>query len=235
MVKATSSILLCLAVTAFAQAPAFEAATIKPSVDAPGHSGSHSRTGMIVLSGQTLKGLICSAYRVKDYQVTGGPKWIDGDRFDVNAKAAGAANDSQLREMLQTLLTERFQLAFHHEEKIAPAYALVLAKSGLKITPVEGTDGSNSNGRKGQLTVTGMTMPKFAETLSRELKTPVLDRTGTPGAFNFKLEWSTEGDANDLESALFAALQSQLGLKLESRKLPVDMIVVDKAEKPSEN
>jgi uncharacterized protein (TIGR03435 family) len=226
---------IILATQALAQLPSFEAATIKPSQDVPGHSGSHSRTGMIVMNGQTLKGLICAAYRVKDYQVSGGPKWIEGERFDINAKAAGAATDSELKDMLQSLLADRFQLVIHHEEKIAPAYVLVLAKSGLKITPVEGTDGTNSNGKKGQLTVTGMTMPKFAETLSRELKIPVVDLTETSGAYNFKLEWSTEGDENDLRSALFAALQSQLGLKLESRKLPVDMIVVDKAEKPSAN
>jgi uncharacterized protein (TIGR03435 family) len=80
-----------------------------------------------------------------------------------------------------------------------------------------------------------MPMSEFADLLSRELKAPVVDLTETPGTFDFKLEWSLEGDANDIQSALFAALQQQLGLKLESRKLPVDLIVVDRAEKPSEN
>jgi uncharacterized protein (TIGR03435 family) len=80
-----------------------------------------------------------------------------------------------------------------------------------------------------------MTMPSFADLLTRELKTPVVDLTETPGAYDFKLEWSVEGDANDAQSALFAALQQQLGLKLESRKLPVALIVVDRAEKPSDN
>jgi uncharacterized protein (TIGR03435 family) len=235
MLKVLWSIPILLAAPAFAQPQAFEAATIKPSVDRPGHSGSHSRTGMIVLTGQTLKGLICAAYEVKDFQVSGGPKWIDGDRFDVNAKAPGAEEGPQLKAMLQTLLADRFQLVIHHEQKIAPAYALVLVKSGLKIKPVEGATGSSSNGGRGQLTVTGMTMVKFADLLSRELKSPVADLTETPGSYNFKLEWSIDGDANDVESAMFAALQSQLGLKLESRKLPIDMIVVDKAEKPSEN
>jgi len=78
-------------------------------------------------------------------------------------------------------------------------------------------------------------MAKLADILSRQMKAPVADLTATPGAYDFKLEWSLEGDGNDVESALFAALQSQLGLKLESHKLPIDMIVVDKAEKPSEN
>jgi uncharacterized protein (TIGR03435 family) len=235
MLRAIFSISIFLTAHAVAQPPAFEAATIKPSVDRPGHSGSHGRTGMIVLTGQTLKGLICNAYQVKDFQVTGGPKWIDGDRFDVNAKAAGAEEGRQLLAMLQTLLADRFQLVIHHEQKIAPAYALVLMKSGLKIKPVEGATGSGSNGSKGELTVTGMTMSKFADVLSRELKGPVVDLTETPGAYDFKLTWSIDGDANDDQSSLLAALQSQLGVKLESRKLPIDLIVVDKAEKPSEN
>jgi uncharacterized protein (TIGR03435 family) len=227
--------LLLLANCAFAQPPAFEAATIKPSKSQPGRSATHTRTGMVVLTGKTLKGLICSAYDVKDFQVSGGPKWMDDDRYDVNAKAEGAATGKQLDAMLQTLLADRFQLAIHREQKVGPAYALVLVKSGLKIKPVEGNPGTNSKGGKGQLTVTGMPMPEFADLLARELKTPVVDFTATPGAFDFKLEWSLEGDANDAQSALFAALQSQLGLKLESRKLPVDLIVVDRAEKPSEN
>jgi len=235
MLRAFFCTSILLATHALAQPPAFEAATIKPSVDRPGHSGSHSRTGMIVLTGQTLKGLICNAYQVRDFQVTGGPKWIDGDRFDVNAKAEGAAEGPQLRAMLQTLLADRFQLVFHHEQKIAPAYALVLGKSGLKIKPVEGATGSGSNGGKGELTVTGMTMSRFADVLSRELKGPVVDLTETPGAYDFKLTWSIDGDANDDQSSLLAELQSQLGVKLESRKLPIDLIVVDKAEKPSEN
>ena len=227
---------ILLAAHALAQAPTFEAATIKPSKDAPGHSGSHSRTGMIVLTGQTLKGLICSAYQVKDFQVTGGPKWIDADRFDINAKAEGAAEGraapaSCCRRCSRT----GFNLVFHHEEKIGPSYALVLVKSGLKIKPVDGAGGSNSHGGNGEFTATGMTMPGLADYLSRRFGAPVADLTETTGAFDFKLQWSTEGDKDDVQSALFAALQSELGVKVDSRKLPMDVIVVDKAEKPSEN
>lgn len=235
MSKALPSIFILLAAHALAQPLAFEAATIKPSKAAPGHSGSHSRTGMIMLDGQTLKGLICSAYRVKDFQVSGGPKWLDQDRFDVNAKAEGAANGEQLQQMLQTMLADRFQLVFHREQKIGPAYALVLVKSGLKIKPVEAAGGSNSHGGNGELTVTGMTMADLADYLSKRVGAPVADLTETTGAFDFKLQWSTEGDKDDMQSALFSALQSELGVKVESRKLPVDLIVVDKAEKPSEN
>jgi uncharacterized protein (TIGR03435 family) len=84
-----------------------------------------------MLNGQTLKGLICLAYHVKTNQVAGGPKWLDADGFDINAKAEGPANESELLLMLRTLLAERFQLVFHHEQQIASAYALVVAKNGL--------------------------------------------------------------------------------------------------------
>ena len=232
MLKATW---ILFATYAFAQPPAFEAAAIKLSKDVS--SGTHwdSTPGTINLRGQTLKSLICVAYHVKDFQVAAGPKWIDGDRFDINAKSAGAEDDPKLLEMLQTLLADRFQLVVHREQKIAPSYALVVAKSGMKIKPVEGADGSRSKGGRGQITAQGVSMEKLAELLSRQVKTPVIDLTGALGAYDFKLEWSIEGDANDVQSALFSALQQQLGLKLESRKLPVDLIVVDRAEKPSEN
>lgn len=175
------------------------------------------------------------AYRVKDFQVSGGPKWIDADRFDINARSAGGEGDEKLFEMLQTLLADRFQLAFHREQKTAPAYALVVAKSGLKIKPVEGATGSTSKSGKGMLMAQGVSMAKLADRLSRYVGAPVADMTEAPGVYDFKLEWSVEGDANDVQSALFAALQSELGLKLESRKVPVEVIVVDRAEKPSEN
>ena len=234
MRKALSSTFILLAAHALAQAPAFEAAAIKPSKDSSRGISWDSEPGRINLSA-TLKGLITIAYRVKDFQVTGGPKWVDGDRFEINAKAEGPAKDPELLEMLRTLLADRFQLAIHHEQKMAPAYALVVAKSGLKIKAVEGAEGSSSKGGRGVMTAKGVTMAKLADNLSRNLGAPVADLTETPGAFDFKLEWSVEGDANDAQSALFAALQSQLGLKLESRKLPIDVIVVDKAVKPSDN
>lgn len=229
------AILILAAVSAFAQPPAFVAATIKPSKDEPGHSGWHSRTSMMNMTGQTLKGLICIAYRVKDYQVSGGPKWVSAERFDVSAKAEGAVEQAQMLPMLQTMLADRFQLVFHHEEKIAPAYALVLAKGGLKIKAAENPGESHSNGTKGKLTATGVTMATLAASFSRQVGAPVVDQTGTEGAFDFTLEWFSEGDKDDDLSAFFAALQSQLGLKMEMKKLPMDVIVVDKAEKPSEN
>jgi uncharacterized protein (TIGR03435 family) len=226
---------LVLAARAFAQPSAFEAATIKPSKEAFGSSHWNSHPGIMMLAGDTLKGLICIAYHLKDNQVSGGPKWLEGDRFDINAKAEGPADDPQMLKMLQALLADRFQLVFHHEEKIASAYGLVVTKNGLKIKPVEGATGSSSKSSPGLISAKGITMAKFADVISRQVKSPVTDLTGVPGAYDFTLEWSTDGDASDVLSALLAALQDQLGVKLEMRKLPLDVLVIDRAEKPSEN
>jgi len=224
-----------LAASAFAQSPAFEAATIKPSKEPSGSSHWNSRPGIIMLNGQTLKGLICLAYHMKTNQVAGDPKWLDADGFDINAKAEGPANESELLLMLRTLLVERFQLVFHHEQQIASAYTLVVAKNGLKIKPVEGAAGWTGSSSKGRISVRRITMANFADELSRQVGSAVTDLTGVSGGYDFTLEWSTEGDSSDVLSALFAALQDQLGVKLEMRKVPIDVLVIDKAEKPAEN
>lgn len=231
-----------------AQAPAFAAATIKPSVDAPGHSGSHSRTGMLVMQGQTLQGLLRSAYHLTPNQVEGGPKWAESERYDINAKAEGPAEDRELMRMLQSLLSERFKLKFHIEKKEFSGFAIVAAKGGLKIKPVaEERDKthSNSNGLLASIEAEGVTMATVADQLSRALRMPVSDATGIGGAFSFKLEWTPDDLAaartasGDKAAAgpptIFTALQEQLGLKLESRKVPMDVYVIDSAEKPGEN
>lgn len=237
MRKATLATSLFVAVCAFGQAQgpvSFEAASIKPTRESAGSSTWNTRPGSIVLLGHTLKHLIVIAYGTKDYRVSGGPKWLDADRFDVNAKAAGAVGDPQLLAMLQTLLADRFHLVIHHEEKVESSYALVAAKTGLKIHPVENGISSMSAG-KGRISAHGITMAKLAATLSSLLWDPVSDLTGAQGLFDIQLEWSTEGDAADAISALSATIQDQLGLRLELRKAPVDFVVIDGAEKPTEN
>jgi len=227
--------------------PSFEAATIKPTKAEDGHSGWHSRTGYMTMQGQTLKRLVSIAYHLREDQVSGGPKWAAADRFDIEARAPGPAKDPELMIMLQTLLTERFQLGMHRDTKLFDGFALVLAKAdGLKIHPDKSEGGDKSSSRRGTMEVERTTMPRFADTLSRILGVPVVDMTNTPGAYSFKLEWSPESmqqSANPDKPAtefaigptLFTVLQQQLGLKLESRKAPMEVVTIDKAEKPSEN
>src|ERR1039457_2119122 len=114
------------------RAPAFEVASIKPSTAEPG-SGSGIATGIGRLTGRnvTLKRCMRSAYNVPESQVFGGPKWIDEDRYDIDAMAAGPAGDRDMMPMLETLLAERFKLVFHRETRPLPGYALVMGKKGL--------------------------------------------------------------------------------------------------------
>ena len=222
--------------------PAFEVASIKPSNAVPGDSSWHSRTGYLVLRNQTLNDCIRIAYQLKADSVTGGPKWINSEHFDIEARAAGPAKDSELLAMLQTLLAERFQLKLQRSTRLVPGYALVVAKGGLKVGPVE-AGGSRTNTGRGQMVAERTPMAKLAEMLARTLGAPVVDMTGTPGVFSYRLEWSPESTnltarpeaADPGGPSLFTVLQQQLGLKLEPRKEPIQILVVEKAEKPAAN
>ena len=228
-------------------APEFEAASIKPSPEGPGHTGWHSDPGIVTLQNQSLKGLIAIAWTLQDNQVEGGPKWLDSDRYLIQARTAGPSNDPEMRVMLQALLKDRFQLAFHMETKVVSGFALMTAKNGLKIeASKDATAGSRSSSNRGHLDASGMSMERLATWLSRTMGSPVSDATGVAGAFDLKLDWdpasvrpapSTDAQSSDAPTAasIFTALQDQLGLKLEARKVSMQMLVVDRAEKPSEN
>jgi uncharacterized protein (TIGR03435 family) len=246
---AIAAILFVLsAVSASAQQPAlaFEAASIKPSGEGEGHTGSHSRKGYLVIQNQTLRDLIRTAYKLRAEQVSGGPKWITTDRYNIEAKSAGPAEDPELLQMLQTLLADRFQLAFHKETMTFPGFALVVAKGGLKIQPVEG-EGSKSHSTRGSVTAERVSMEKIADILSRASGSPVVDKTRVAGVFSFQLEWTPETemaavkkDGAPLDNvstgpSIFTAVQQKLGLRLESAKVPAEVFVIDKAEKPSDN
>ena len=201
-----------------------------------------------------LRILIALAYRVRPEAVTGGPGWLGADRFDIVAKAAQTTPPDGIRRMLQTLLAERFKLQLHSEKKEMPAYALVPGKSGTRLQPSEAELLTNQRCHAGapipgrqHLVCEHMTLAMFADTLQeiapRDIDVPVRDQTGTPGTYKFDLAWtpavrSATTDAPDLSGGptLFEALESQLGLKLERKKLLLQVIVIDSVERvPSEN
>jgi uncharacterized protein (TIGR03435 family) len=225
--------------------PAFEAASIKPSKAEP-NSGSGIRTtkGRVSAYNVTLKRCIRGAYDVPESQIFG-PKWIDEDRYDIEAKAAGPAGDHELMKMLQSLLSERFKLTFHRETRELPGYALVAGKTGIKAKRSEADGESRTNARRGEIDAQACSMHQLAMKLSEAVHLPVADLTAVEGTFDFKLEWTPDdmrarqpgaGPA-DLASgpSVFQALQEQLGLKLEARKVPTEVLVIDHAEKASEN
>jgi uncharacterized protein (TIGR03435 family) len=225
-------------------------ASIKPADPNARGSSSNSDRRFVTIKNWTLKRLVRRAFGVEDYQVTGGPNWLDTYHFNISAKVdeaepelKGKEGQERVQAMLESLLDERFEFQFHRETKTLPVYNLVAAKSGFKLTAVKDTGGSSSNSNNGKLTAQGISMAALAVFLSGEMERPVLDATGISGVFDFKLEWSRQQDgaakapdANEIAGpSIFTALQEQLGLKLESTKGPVEIIVVDHAEKPTEN
>ena len=235
----------------------------------------------------TLRMLIVSAYQLKDYQVVGGPSWLDSDRFDITARAAGEVTPEVARRMLQSLLRDRFMLRTHTETRQADVHALVLARSdgrlgpGLKRTTAEceamleerkKAAGSaapplppnfeqirnqttcglimmrSSASGAANYSMGGMALERLVSQISGEIRGPVVDRTGLTGLFDIMLEYASERrplqaaapnapspTADVVPPTLRAALQEQLGLKLETEKGPLEVLVIDSAERPTEN
>jgi uncharacterized protein (TIGR03435 family) len=221
----------------------FEVASIKPSKGPSSlSSGLSTGNGRLTASNVTLKRCIMGAYAVGPNQIFGGPDWLESDRFEITAKAEQPVGDGILMAMLQTLLAERFKLALHREAKPIEAYVLEVSKNGPKLEKGDGHGSKTSNGR-GDIVATNATMDRFAEILSRQMDLPVVNHTGLEGVFNLKLQWTLESAkvAKPVEGAviegpsIFTAIQEQLGLRLHAQKMPVEVLVIDHVEKPSEN
>jgi uncharacterized protein (TIGR03435 family) len=227
-----------------AAAPAFEAASVKPNHSASGHSSSHTRPANIQMTNEPLLRLITMAYEVKDYQVEG-PAWIRSERYDVVAKAPVGTPERSMDPMMRTLLEDRFKLKAHRETKELPVYGLVAVKGGIRLTPVEAGGGSgldhDGDEHGGVMKGTHITMPRLAEWLSRMMDRPVLDMSGIPGAYDFTLRYTKESEQGDAGGivrypVLPLAIQDQLGLRLEKRTAPIEVLVIEQAEKvPIEN
>lgn len=234
--------------------PAFEVATVKPSDPANCCSRGWSRNGRRFFTvNMNLKYLIQWAWSLQAKQVVGGPPWLDDARFDINGEidGDGVPNDHQWKIAVQKLLIERFQLKIHHEKREMPAFVLVIAKGGPKLTPGDGNvkarQGMSFNGPPGQ-TMHGYgknaSIGDFIGELQRiVMNRPIVDQTGLTGVYDIQFAFTREDpDAlgmtqlpDTAEPNLLVALQEQLGLKLEGTKTPVDVIVIDHAEPPEAN
>lgn len=222
-----------------------------------------SDPGRISYSNSMLRRVLLLAYDVKNYQLMG-PEWLDTLRFDITATVPEGATKEQFQAMLRDLLATRFKMTVHWESKELPIYALLVAKNGPKIKPRdaaspgeeqlaamqkdEGKDGfpvlslpaaglviETRNGRA-RVTAKAVPIPKLADLLSGQVGRPVFDRTGLAGDYSFVLYFTPDDATAGDEPFLPAALQEQLGLRLEARKGPVDLLVIDHVEKvPTEN
>jgi uncharacterized protein (TIGR03435 family) len=233
----------------------FEVATIKPSKpDQPGRAFRVNGREFSTIN-TSVSDLITFAYGLHARQITGAPAWLESDKYDLLAKpdGEGQPNDKQWKTMLQKLLADRFKLTFHRDKKELSVYAITVGKSGPKLTKSEG----DPNGLPslffrslGNLPARNATIADLAGVLQGAvLDRPVVDQTGIAGRYDFQLQWTPDQsqfismgakvppppDDPAAPPDLFTAIQQQMGLKLESVKAPVEAIVIDKVEKPSEN
>lgn len=229
---------------------AFEVATIKPNASGGGSSSTNSRNGFLLITNQTLRNMIQYAYNVRDFQISGGPGWMGSDRYDVAAKPENGAHDQQMKQMLQTLLADRFQLRFHRETREGAVYALFVGKNGPRLQPAKESNSSSGitsgrNSTTGLSTLSGKraSLDEIAASLSARLGRPVFDKTGLTDKFDFELSWAQDltppgaGTPSPAVSgpSLFTAVQEQLGLRLESQKGPIEILVIDQVSRPQGN
>jgi uncharacterized protein (TIGR03435 family) len=190
--------------------------------------------GGIVAHNLMLKEIIAAAWALEDYQIIGGPAWTETLRFEIAAKSEKNLTEPETLQSMQALLADRFELVIRHETRKMPVYHLVLARKdgrlGPKLTESKNCAepcGKVDAGRNG-LNAVQFRIQGLAEMLANQLRRPVIDQTNLTATYNFDLALS------DLRS-IFTALQEALGLKLESAKGPVEMLVIERAEKPKEN
>jgi uncharacterized protein (TIGR03435 family) len=234
--------------------PVFDVTVIKPSdLGAPG-KGIRVQGRQLSTLNFSVSDMITFAYGIHVRQITGAPAWIESEKYNVTAKPAGEGqpNTKQWKIMLQKMLADRFQLTFHHEKKELSVYAITLGKNGPKLTKSAGDPNGlyGAGGPPGAFSARNANMGDFAEVMqSTMLDRPVVDQTGLSGRFDFQLKFTPDetqyagagarvpppADDATAPPDLFTALQEQLGLKLQATKAPVDVIVIDRVQKPSAN
>lgn len=226
---------------------AFEVASIKPGDPQPLSAGlQFLPSGRMIATSFPLEILIQEVYKVGSFQIVGLKQLTSAwntTRFDIQATAGGPAESrDQLLVMAQALLADRFQMRFHRETREMPVYALIPAKNGIKLQVAEnngrprGIGGINDSWPMGRLFGSNVNMLHFVQILSeQQLDRPVVDRTNFTEPFDFKLEYATIDQVNASSPSIFTAVQEQLGLKLDPATLPIEVMVIDHIEMPSEN
>jgi uncharacterized protein (TIGR03435 family) len=201
--------------------------------------------GRFIATNVTLTDIIVMAYQTRRIQMRGGPDWIDSDRFNIAAKAdegEGEFKREQLVALVQALLEDRFKLALHRETEERTVYALLPGKTPPKIQPAkEGEQKAMMRGNRGEMRFQGMPLGGLVNTLANILHMPVVDGTGMTGSYDFTLDprqlsVRTQPVTADLwPDLVLAAVQEQLGFKLEKRKAPLEITVIDRVERPTDN
>jgi uncharacterized protein (TIGR03435 family) len=272
---------LCASVVSYAQAPAFDVASVKPNKSGENRIGFGFPTGGLTATNMPLRALIIQAYKLHEYELLNLPDWAAEERYDVAAKTSNAqASGDERLAMLQTLLAERFQLRMHPEQREMAMYSLVFARDDRRLGPdiAPSTVDCVARSRNPQppappapggappplecgvsmglmpsqivLNAGGIAFSDLVRLLARNLGRPVVDKTGLTGTFNVKMRFQAEGGGlpgmplpqspagaspESNAPSLMAAVQEQLGLKLESGRAQVPVQVVDSVDRPTED
>jgi len=230
---------MAIVCTCAAVAQTFEAASIHPNLS--GTEGSVidlEPTGRLKVTNSSLKTLIRAAYGIQNDQIVGGPKWLDTDRYDIDGKTIGKISSDQEQPLMQNLLADRFRLKVHKERRELTVYVMELAKNGPLFKQSTSASSAIHNNRglgKSQISCVKISIPQFAGMLAKQIGRGVIDKTGLRGEYDFSLEFDPEQTPDSTVPSVFAALQEQMGLRLESQKGMVDVLVIDNAEKASAN
>lgn len=240
--------LTCLiAVTLRAQS--FDVASIRPHApDDPRFLVRMPTGGHFTAEGAVGKLLVMLAYDVQDSQITGGPGWFSTEKWDIDAKCDDNRHSpEETKHMLRKLLEDRFSLKTHPETQQRPVYVLTVGNKGPKFKESEKT-ATNLRVSSNSISIENGNMSRLTGSLATSLGRPVLDRTGLTGLYDLAVQWDDapvrEGGAPGVEVAsapgndhgsIFTAVENQLGLRLESQHAPVDVLVIDRIDKPSSN
>ena len=235
------AVVLSMAWGLWAQSPVFEVTSVK--VNRSGDGGSNSPrlvNGRLTAQNTTLRNILQVAYGLGPVEING-PGWIESDRFDLDGKSPEGVADTALMPMLQALVKDRFQLTAHRETRETPVFELIVMKAGPKFSafdPAHIPPTPPRNGA-GAMIIGPMTMEQLAGSLSRPAGRPVVNETGLSGRYFCAVTYSplsAQGNGDSGPGDIFAAVQEQLGLKLEAAKAPIEFLVVDRAERvPTQN
>jgi uncharacterized protein (TIGR03435 family) len=254
--------LLCAAVSA--QTPSFDVVSIKPNTSGSLSMSVGGPPGRFVAVNATVLTLVQNGYSQETFHIFGVRGWMESDRYDVSATFTAPSTAEQRRAMVRKMLVDRFKFVSHFETRAMPAYVLTLTRAdgtlGPRIRPwdvdckavwsgamtnpppssVPGIPPCGGRGGAGLYAQSGVDMQGFARSLASTLGATVIDQTGLKGQWEIHLQWNAgtprfDGAHADEFGSLFTVLPEQLGLKLDARRMPVEVLVIDSIERPSDN
>jgi uncharacterized protein (TIGR03435 family) len=228
--------------------PDWEVVTIRPTDPTVTNASIQMKGRQFVLENRLVETLLLFGYGVHKKQIVNAPDWIRTEHWDIRGvpDVPGQPGLRQMQSLTRKVLVERFGLVTHSEKREMEVYALTVAKGGQKMTPSAGDpnglpdENDQGNGVTTTMHVTNMSMSELALVLKFYMERPVVDQTGLTGRYDFRMMWTVDeskvpADSGSAPPTIFTAIQEQLGLKLEAVKAPVDVMVIDKLEKPGAN